>query len=49
MSDIKTCVKQELFHLCQRFDAIERLVLSDYSNCEDFTKVYLIKYKKFVF
>jgi hypothetical protein len=46
--DIKTCVKQELFQLCQRFGPIERLVLTDYPNCEDFTKVYLIKYKKFV-
>ncbi len=48
VSDIKTCVKRELFQLCQRFGPIERLILADYPICEDFTKVYLIKNKKFV-
>lgn len=46
--DIKGNVKQELFKLCQRFGDIEKLCLSDYPNCEEFTKVYLIKYRKFV-
>ena len=46
--DIKSDVKQELTKLCQKFGSIERLVLTEYPNCEEFTKTYLIKYKNFL-
>ncbi|XP_054163313.1 RNA-binding protein 48-like [Oppia nitens] len=46
--DIKGDVKQELHRLCHRYGPIDSLNLTDYPKCEEFTKVYLIKYRRFV-
>ena len=38
---------EELFTLCQRFGQVDYLKLTDYTVCEKFTQVYLVKYQYF--